>query len=200
MTSQVPPATQPYLVDLRLEHERVQKQFRLGKIAALSVLGFVGLVIGAVVALANPSAGGFVAGALVLVGLAALFLGLIALSASKESRQAGPASNGPSSFGQVVTSAPGPQVWEAVNAALRQQKFVAPGRPIDPQTVVSTRSLSMASWGETLTIRIVGTADGRGLVTAWSRPAYPLQWLDYGRNRGYANTVLNAIPAATPVA
>ncbi len=95
---------------------------------------------------------------------------------------------------------PGPQVWEAVNSALRAQKFVAPGRPIDPQTVVSSRSLSMSSWGETVTIRIVGTTDGRGLVTVWSRPAYPLQWLDYGRNRGYANAVLNAIPGATPVA
>ncbi|MEO6020532.1 MAG: hypothetical protein ABIP45_09840 [Knoellia sp.] len=200
MTSQPPPATQPYFVDLRLEHERVQKQFRLGKIAALSILGVFGLLMGAAVALANPSVGGVAAGVLILLGVGALFLGLIALSAAKERRQAGPASNGPSSFGQVVTSAPGPQVWESVSSALRAQKFMAPGRPIDPQTVVSSRSLSMVSWGETLTIRIVATADGRGLVTAWSRPAYPLQWLDYGRNRGYANAVLNAIPDATPVA
>ena len=199
MTSQPPHATQPYLVDLRLEHERIQKQFRLGKIAALSIMGLVGLFFGAVVAASNPSAGGFIAGVLVFLGFVAFFLALIALSSSKERSQAGPAGNGPSSFGQVVTSAPGPQVWESVNSALRAQKFMAPGRSIDPQTVVSTRSLSRASWGETVTIRIVGTTDGRGLVTVWSRPAYPLQWLDYGRNRKYANAVLNAIPGATPV-
>ena len=57
-----------------------------------------------------------------------------------------------------------------------------------------------APHARTVTVRIEAGHDGRGLVTAWSRPAYPLQWLDYGRNRRYANAVLTAIPGATPIA
>jgi len=186
------------LVDLRQQHERVERQFRIGKLVALGACVVFGLFIGLVAWGSLGGLPGLAFGILAFVILMLLMSMCLAISAAKEDKHPGAAGKGPSSFGQVVTSAPGPQVWESVNAALRELKFV-PGRPIDPQTVVSTRSLSMASWGETLTIRIVSTTDGRGLVTVWSRPAYPLQWLDYGRNRKYANAVLGAVPGATPV-
>ena len=199
MTSHpLPPAAPLTIPDLWREHERVQRQFMIGKVVALGAAAVLGLFMGL---LAWATLGGLAGAAFGLVSLM-LFLLVIALgvvlSAAKERRYAGPAGKGPSSFGQVLTSAPGSQVWTAAYAALAAEKF-GPPRAIDPQTVVTTRSLSMASWGETLTIRIAGTPDGRGLVTVWSRPAYPLQWLDYGRNRRYANAVLRAIPGATPV-
>ncbi|WP_353950637.1 hypothetical protein V6K52_13475 [Knoellia sp. S7-12] len=199
MTSQPPPAIQPHLVDLRREHERTQKRFRTARLVVLSVVVVFGLFMGLVAFAVNQGVARVAYGLLFFFGFVMVFVVLMVVSGLLERRHPGPAGNGPSSLGQVVTSAPGPQVWEAVNSALRDLKF-ATGRPIDPQTVVSTRSISMASWGEILTIRIVGTADGRGLVTVWSRPAVPLQWLDYGRNRRYANAVLGAIPGATPVA
>lgn len=199
MTSQPPPTIQPHLVDLRREHERTQKQFRTARLAVISVVVVFGLFIGLVAFAVNQGVARLAYGLLFFLGFVLIFVVLMVVSGLLERRHPGPAGNGPSSFGQVVTSASGPQAWEAVNSALRELKF-APGRPIDPQTVVSTRSLSMASWGEILTIRIVGTADGRGFVTVWSRPAVPLQWLDYGRNRRYVNAVLNSIPGTTPVA
>lgn len=194
-----PPAAPPTYPDLRQQHERVEKQFRTARVVALCGIFVLALVVALVPLLSQPGPDGLIVGAIIFIAILALFGGMVLLSQNREHSRSGPAGHGPSSFGQVVTSAPGPQVWEAINGALAEVKF-APGRPIDSQTVVSSRSLSMSSWGETLTIRIVGTADGRGLVTAWSRPANPLQWLDYGRNRKFANTILNAIPAATPVA
>lgn len=200
MTTQPPtPAAPTTLPDLRQQHERVEKQFRIARTVALVGLGILAFILACIPLATMPGADGFIAAAVVFLLIVLLFGGLVMFSQSRERRRPGPAGYGPSSFGQVLTSAPGPQVWEAINGALRELKFV-PGRPIDPQTVVSSRSLSMSSWGESLTIRVVATQDGRGLVTAWSRPAYPLQWLDYGRNRKFANTVLNAIPGATPVA
>lgn len=200
MTMQPPPPAAPTThPDLRQQHERVQKQFRTARVVALCGIFVLALVVALVPLLSQPGPDGLIVGAIIFIAILALFGGMVLLSQNRERSRSGPAGHGPSSFGQVVTSAPGPQVWEAINGALAEVKF-APGRPIDWQTVVSSRSLSMSSWGETLTIRIVGTADGRGLVTAWSRPANPLQWLDYGRNRKFANTILNAIPAATPVA
>lgn len=200
MTSPAPlPVTPLHFVDLRLEHERVSQQFRLGKIVALTICAGLSLFVGLTAWAAVGGAAGLIFGVLVMVLLLGGVGGAMLVSAAKEKHCAGPAGTGPSSLGQVLTNAPGPQVWEAVNAALREQKFVAPGRRIDPQTTVSSRSLTMASWGETLTVRIVATHDGHGLVTVWSRPAYPLQWLDYGRNRRYVNAILSAIPGATPV-
>lgn len=198
-TPSLPPTVPLDPPDLQQAHEQVQQRFRISKIAALGAFVILGICMGL---LAWATLDG-VAGVAFGVGTFALFLvfmvACMGISTAKENRYAGPASKGPSSFGQVVTSAPGHQVWESVNSALRELKF-APGRLTDPQTVVSTRSLSMASWGEKLTVRVVSTTDGRGLVTVWSRPAYPLQWLDYGRDRRYANAVLRAIPASTPVA
>lgn len=195
-----PPASAPVtLPDLTVQHDRTQKQFRTARLVALIGLGVMAFVLACIPLVTSPGPKGLIGGLAVFLLVVLLFGGLVLFSQRKERSHPGPASHGPSSHGQVVTSASGPQVWEAINGALGELKFVT-GRPIDPQTVVSSRSVSMASWGETLTIRVVGTQDGRGLVTAWSRPAYPLQWLDYGRNRKFANTVLNAIPGATPIA
>lgn len=199
MTTQPPASSPATLPDLQQQHERARRNFRIARAVALVGLGILALILACIPLATTPGPKGFIYAAVVLLLFLLLFGGLVLFSRSKERGHPGPAGHGPSSFGQVVTSAPGPQVWEAINGALRELKFV-PGRPIDPQTVVSSRSLSMSSWGESLTIRVVATPDGRGLVTAWSRPAYPLQWLDYGRNRRFANTVLNAIPDATPVA
>lgn len=199
MTTQPPaPYAAPALPDLRQQHERLAKQFRTARIVALCGLLVLALVVACVPLLSQPGPEGLVIGAIVFVAIVALFGGMVLLSEQRERSRTGPAGHGPSSFGQVVTSAPGPQVWEAVNEALRAVKF-APGRAVDAQTVAASKSLSMSTWGETLMIRVVGTADGRGLVTVWSRPANPLQWLDYGRNRKYANTILNAIPGADAV-
>ncbi|MFC7491793.1 MULTISPECIES: hypothetical protein [unclassified Knoellia] len=197
-TPSLPPPMPPNLVDLRQQHERLEGQLRTARLVVLGASVVFALFLAL---LAGSRLDGLAGLALGVLTFAILMLSIalcVAISLTREKEHAGPAGRGPSSFGQVVTSAPGPQVWESVNAALRELKFV-PGRPIDPQTVVSTRSLSMASWGETLTIRIVSTTDGRGLVTVWSRPAYPLQWIDYGRNRKYANAVLGAVPGAETV-
>lgn len=187
-----------YPPDLRLAHEAQVRQFRIGKLVATLGLGVVGLFCGLAVWAGVGGWSGLLVGVLVLVGVVLLLWIPMAISAAKESKHAGPAGKGPSAFGQVVTSAPPADVWNAVYAALAAEKF-GPPRTTDPQTVMSTRSLSMASWGETVTVRIQSGPDGRGVVSAWSRPAYPLQWLDYGRNRRYANAVLTAIPGATPL-
>ena len=184
--------------DLRLAHEGQVRQFRIGRLAAVGILGVFGLLLALAVWAGTGGPSGLALGMLVLLGFLLLLAVPMAISAAKEGRHEGPAGRGPSAFGQVVTSAPPAQVWEAVYAALAAERF-GPPRATDPQTVVSTRSLSMASWGETVTVRIQSAHDGRGLVTAWSRPAYPLQWLDYGRNRRFANAVLTAVPGATPV-
>ncbi|CAN7494208.1 hypothetical protein [Knoellia sp. LjRoot47] len=191
--------TQPlYPPDLRLAHEAQVRQFRIGKLAALGVLGAAGLLTGLVLWAGIGGWSGLLVGILAVVGFV-LLLGIpMAISAAKEAKHDGPAGKGPSAYGQIVTSTPPAEVWNAVYAALAAEKF-GPPRASDPQTVLSTRSLSMASWGETVTVRVQGQHDGRGVVTAWSRPAYPLQWLDYGRNRRYANAVLNAIPGGTPL-
>lgn len=190
-----PRSTQLNPPDLRHAHDAVVRQFRLGRLAAMGTMLVVALVLGFVVTAVEAGPVGLAWGVAVFVGFLALFAGLIALSASKERRHDGPAGPGPSSFGQVVTSAPGQQVWADVYAALAAEGF-APPRATDANTVAATRSLSMASYGETLTVRVEPQHDGRGLVTVWSRPAYPLQWLDYGRNRRYANAVLRAVPEA----
>ncbi|MFW5474474.1 hypothetical protein ACOCJ5_14290 [Knoellia sp. CPCC 206450] len=189
-----PPLNPP---DLRHAHESQTRQFRIGRIAAVAVLAGAGLLTALVVWAGGGGVSGLVTGFLVLLGFLLLLGVPMAISSAKEGKYEGPAGRGPSAFGQVATTAPPAQVWEAVYAALVAEGF-GPPRPTDPQTVVSTRSLSMASWGESITVRLQAH-DGRGLVTAWSRPAYPLQWLDYGRNRRYANAVLNAVPGATPV-
>ena len=184
--------------DLRQAHETHKRQFRVGRIAAVAVLAGVGVLTGLVVWAGVGGFSGMLSGLLALLGFLLLLWVPMAISSSKEQKHDGPAGRGPSAFGQVATTAPPAQVWESVYAALAAEGF-GPPRPTDPQTVVSTRSLSMASWGESVTVRLQAH-DGRGLVTAWSRPAYPLQWLDYGRNRRYANAVLRAVPGATPVA
>ena len=187
-----------YPPDLRQAHEAQVRQFRIGKLVAVGVLGAIGLLTGLVVWAGVGGWAGLLVGLLVLAAFVALLGIPMAISSAKESKHTGPAGTGPSAFGQVVTSAPPADVWNAVYAALAGEKF-GPPRTTDPQTVTSTRSLSMASWGETVTVRIQSGPDGRGVVSAWSRPAYPLQWLDYGRNRRYANAVLTAIPGATPL-
>lgn len=183
--------------DLRQAHESQSRQFRIGRTVAVAVLAGAGLLTGLVVWAGIGGLSGLVAGVLVLLGFLLLLGVPAAISSAKEKKHVGPAGAGPSAFGQVSTSAPPAQVWEAVYAALAAEGF-GPPRPTDPATVVSTRSLSLASWGESVTVRLQAH-DGRGFVTAWSRPAYPLQWLDYGRNRRYANAVLTAVPGATPV-
>ena len=191
-----PQPTRLDLPDLRQAHEAVVRQFRWGRLAAIGTMVTVALFLGLMATTIEPGPRGLVAGLVVVLGFLALFVGLVAFSGHRERQHAGPAGAGPSSFGQVATAAPGPDVWAAVHAALAWQGF-GPPRTTDPNTVVATRSLSMASWGETITVRVEGTRDGRGLVTAWSRPAYPLQWLDYGANRRYANAVLTAVPGAS---
>lgn len=199
MTSHPPPPAAPLTFpDLWREHEQVQKQSRIGKVVALGACAVLGLFRGLLAWASHEGLAGAAFGVVTFVLLLLVIALCMVLSATKERRYAGRAGKGLSSFGQVLTSAPGTRVWQAAYSALVAEKF-GPPRATDPQTVVTTRSLSMASWGETLTIRIVGTADERGLVTVWSRPAYPWQWLDHGRNRRYANAVLNAIPGATPV-
>ncbi|KGN31955.1 hypothetical protein N802_19125 [Knoellia sinensis KCTC 19936] len=173
------------------------RQTRIGKLAAIGTLGAFGLFVGLVVWAVEGGVGGMALGAVAFLAVLLLLVIPMIISAAKEQKHEGPAGKGPSSFGQVVTTAPAAQVWEAVYAVLAAQKFTPP-RAVDPQTVNSARSLSMASWGESITVRIEGTHDGRGVVTAWARPAFPLQWLDYGRNRRHANAVLNAVPGATP--
>lgn len=184
--------------DLRHAHEAQVRQFRIGKLAAVGILAAFGLLLGLVVGVATGGLEGIALGAVVFVAFLLLLAVPMAISAAKEQKHEGPAGKGPSAFGQVVTTAPPAQVWEAVYAALAAEKF-GPPRATDPHTVMSTRSLSMASWGETVTVRLQAH-EGRGLVTAWSRPAYPLQWLDYGRNRRYANAVLTAIPGGPTAA
>jgi hypothetical protein len=181
------------LPDLRQAHDAVVKQFRIGRLAAMGTMVVMALFLGFAAAAVATGTGRLAWGLAVCVGVLALFAGLVALSASRERSQGGPAGPGPSSFGQVATSAPGQQVWTAVYSAVSAEGF-SPPRATDPNTVVATRSLSMASYGETITVRIEPHTDGRGLVTVWSRPAYPLQWLDYGRNRRHANAVLTAVP------
>lgn len=203
MTTPPEPSTPPAPLvppDLRVAHEKQVRTFRIGQLAATGVLVVFGLLL-ALVAWAAGDGGvaGMAVGAVVFLAVLLIFVIPMAISAAKEQKHDGPASKGPSAFGQVTTTAPAAQVWEAVYAALRAEKF-GPPRPTDPHTVVATRSMGMASWGETVTVRIQATHDGRGLVTAWSRPAYPLQWLDYGRNRRFANAVLNAVPGGTPIA
>ena len=197
-----PPVQPPAVLnppDLRAAHLAQVRTFRIGQGVAIAVLALLGLVLGLV---AWGAAGGGASG--VAVGAVAFLLFLLvlaipmAISAVKERNLGGPAGRGPSAFGQVLTTAPADQAWQAVYAVLQSERF-GPPRPTDPQTVVATRSLSMSSWGETMTVRIEGSHDGRGLVTAWSRPIYPLQWVDYGRNRRFANAILNAVPAAEPV-
>lgn len=182
--------------DLRAAHEAQVRQLRVGRVVAVAVLAGFGVLVGLVVWAAAGGVSGLVAGVLVLMCFLLLLGVPIAISSAKEKKHDGPAGRGPSAFGRVVTSAPPAQVWEAVYAALAAEGF-GPPRPTDSQTVVSTRSMSMTSWGDTVTVRLEAR-DGRGLVTAWSRPAYPLQWLDYGRNRRYANSVLGAVPGAVP--
>ena len=183
--------------DLRRAHESQTRQFRIGRIAAVAVLAGAGVLTGLIVWAGVGGLSGLVSGVLAMLGFLLLLGVPMAISSAKEQKHDGPAGLGPSAFGQVATTAPPAQVWESVYAALAAEGF-GPPRPTDPLTVVSTRSLSMASWGESVTVRLQAH-DGRGLVTAWSRPAYPLQWLDYGRNRRYANAVLRAVPGATPV-
>ncbi|KGN40476.1 hypothetical protein [Knoellia aerolata] len=188
-----PPPPPPALVDLRQAHEAVVRQLRIGRLAALGTMVGFALLLGFAVTAVSPGPRGLAAGLLACVGFLALLAGLIAVSVRKDARLGGPAGPGPSSLGQVVTSAPGQQVWTALSAGLSAQGF-SPPRATDPNTVVATRSLSTASWGETMTVRVEPHTGGRGLVTVWSRPAYPLQWLDYGRNRRHANAVLAAVP------
>lgn len=185
--------------DLRQAHEQFRKQLRFGKVVALGVGAALGLLMGLLAWATLDGVAGLAFGVVSFVVVLTFIAGCMVISAGKERLHAGPAGEGPSSFGQVITTAPGPEVWAAVHSVLRDLRFV-PGRPIDPQTVVSSRSLSMSSWGERLTVRIVSTEGGRGLVTVWSRPAYPFQWLDYGRNRKYANAVLRAIPGVIETA
>ncbi|MFW5469017.1 hypothetical protein ACOCJ4_03115 [Knoellia sp. CPCC 206435] len=194
-----PQPTRLELPDLREAHAAVVRRLRWGRLAAVGTMVTVALFLGFLATATQAGPRGLVAGLVVVLCVLALFGGLVAFSSRRERQHPGPAGPGPSSFGQVATTAPGPEVWAAVHAALARQGF-GPTRTTDPNTVVATRSLSMASWGETITVRVEGTRDGRGLVTAWSRPAYPLQWLDYGANRRYANAVLTAIPASGPVA
>ena len=193
-----PPLPPRALVDLRQAHAAVVRQLRIGRLAALGTMVVFALLLGVAVTAVEPGAVGLAWALVVVVGFLALLGGLVAYAVDKDKRVGGPAGPGPSSFGQVVTSAPGQQVWTALYGAVAAEGF-SPPRATDPHTVVATRSLSLTSYGETLTVRVQPHHDGRGLVTVWSRPAYPLQWLDYGRNRRHANAVLTAGPDAEVV-
>lgn len=181
-----PPLNPP---DLRAAHDRLSRQLRIvGGIATAVLVGFA-LLLG-VVLLAAES---WVTGLIVALAIVAFEGALIAFSAARDRKVGGPAGPGASSLGQVVTTAPPPQVWEAVYAALRAEGFGAQGLS-DPLTVQASRSLSMMSYGDAITVRLEPNGDGRGLVTVWARPSFPMQWLAYGRNRRFANAILRAVP------
>ena len=142
---------------------------------------------------------GLVAGA--IAGVVFLLLPLLgkALDRWRDGRQGGPAAAGPSSFTQVLTSAPGPDLWAAVRTAVEEAGFSG-AVLVDAHTLEASRT---RTWLQTqkLTVRVEGAGRGQAIVTLWARPEATLlgEARDLGRSRRYANAVLTAIPGATPL-
>jgi hypothetical protein len=133
--------------------------------------------------------------------LMVLAAGIVAvvLDRRRNRQVGGPACPGPSSIGEVVSSAPGQVLWASVFEALAATGWT-PVRLLDPHTLDATRwDRGGRSW---VTVRVEGVGDGRALVTVWTHPE--VSWFgagfDYGRHRRHANAVLAAIPGEdTPV-
>ena len=139
--------------------------------------------------------------AAVIAGVVFLLLPMLAKAFDRwrDRRQGGPAATGPSSFTQVLTPAPGPQVWQAVDAAVRDTGFTG-ATLLDPHTLQAART-RMFLPSHHLTVRVEGAGDQRAVVTLWVRPHATLlgEARDLGRSRRYANAVLTAVPGVTPI-
>lgn len=114
-------------------------------------------------------------------------------------RLGGPATPGPSSWGQVVSHADGPEIWAGARRAARDAGFIGEVL-LDAQTVhaVRRRTFGNDSW---LTLRVEGVSGGRALVSVWVRP-HTSGWMGARgsrQSRKLANAVLAAVPGATPV-
>lgn len=193
MTVQGAPRTSaPPRVDLHVARADVERRWRRWSIVSLLPM-FVASVAMAPAYLGDPS--GYPLKWAVSAPLTVLAVGIAALAFDRRrNRQVGgPASPGPSSIGEVVSSAPGQVLWASVFEALAATGWT-PVRLLDPHTLDATRwDRGGRSW---VTVRVEGVGDGRALVTVWTHPE--VSWFsggfDYGLHQRQANALLAAIP------
>ncbi|KGN31956.1 hypothetical protein N802_19130 [Knoellia sinensis KCTC 19936] len=201
MTTQWAPTLPRQPVDLRAAHEQAVRTARRAFwpwVLGVNVVPAVAIGVGQAGARSDVRAGA-------LWGLTALLtvaaVGVVAVLINRRAVRAaaGPASPGSSSFGQAMSKAPGPAIWTSIHAPLVAEGFRA-------FRLIDTHTLEATTWRHggrhDITIQVVAHGDSAGLVTVWAR-AGECPWfgpaVDYGRNRKFANAVLNAVPEATPV-
>jgi hypothetical protein len=141
--------------------------------------------------------GGLILALIVLVALAIIIAITVAIDRQKRGRLQGPATSKSSSIGQVLTQADPQYVWASVHQQLASMKISGIDW-LDPITAEGRTGMSMGSYGERIVVRVAPSGQpGTGLVTAWSRPVYPLAWIDYARNQKAVNRVLAAVPGGS---
>jgi len=147
-----------------------------------------------------------VLGAPVVLGLfLALALGSWKLDRLRDHRVGGPAGPGPSSIGQLTTSASGPDIWLAVHAALAAQG--CEGTRFRDSNTVEASLPRVVMVRRFVTVRVEGAGAQGARVTVWAHPEVPRgPWTllvgyphDGGAARRTANAILRAIPGGTPL-
>ncbi|MCL2785390.1 MAG: hypothetical protein FWD55_08140 [Propionibacteriaceae bacterium] len=95
-----------------------------------------------------------------------------------------------------------PQHPAAVMNAARQVAMNPPkgftlGQIIDhAYAITMTRGMSMASWGENITIQVYAGPHDDAILDIVSKPAMPTQIVDWGRGNGNVATLADAIMIA----
>jgi len=82
----------------------------------------------------------------------------------------------------------------ARTVALNPPKGFKLGRIDEPYyRILMSRGVSMASWGEDITIQIYSSPDGGSLLEISSTPSLPTTLIDYGRGNKNVATLETAI-------
>ena len=184
----------PGLVDLAAAREQwVRKRRRGNLLAAVPWVGLVALNVGNAFTVFGGGTKGAVAAVLNIAFYVAFWSMLMWWERVKDRREEGPASTGTSSVGTVRSHAAGPDVWSAVLATAHANGYGGQ-HLLDPYTVELSK---WSSWRPRifLTVRAVPHGDSGGVVTVWARAD---GW-ERAKARRLANTVLTAIPGATPL-
>lgn len=135
-----------------------------------------------------------------IVGVAAVLgIGVAAvINKTSTAQQAGAASSGPVSFGQVYTMAPPAQVWPALQQAAATHGLF--GGMIGPTTMQVNRAMGVVTPSSKVLIDVRPSYDrpGMGVVSILAEPTLPVASVDYGRHQGMVNALLFAVPQAGP--
>lgn len=133
-------------------------------------------------------------GLIALLSLAGL-VGLVMLLtwAGNRANSGGPSPSRPVTIAQVYTRRPPANAWGAMHHGMAAMGLNTIHQ-VAPTQLSATKGISWTSWGSRHVVDVRPSADRPGLtvVTALTRPVFPLTFTDWGHNAKLNNQILRA--------